>query len=467
MRGIIIALLLSGNPMCAKISSFWNRIPPAWRFTLAAFLVARVGLTLWSFVVYWMFPVALQNLDLFGESVLTVFNLRTSERYAYSRTVDETTLSFRALDDQFMADEQTRSVWSMRDGRAIQGELEGTLLLPSAYSVDSLFPYLGINPAGNIALSLWQRFDTNWYLKIAERGYEADGSTVYFPAYPFLIKALASFTDPMAAALLISNLSLIGSLGLLYQLTASITNEASARRTIIYLLLFPTAFFLTSAYTESLFLFFALASLFAASRGRWGWSVICGMFSSLTRLQGVLLVFPLAWLMWRETNGLPLRAKLVRFASLVLIPLATVSFLAFTSLSLISTYEGTLRARFVSPWGNILASVSLLSSGGGDIVDALNLVFTLGLIAMMFPIWRKLPVEYVLYSILMLVAPMLRMTTAQPLVSMMRYALAIFPVFIVVGYWGENKWVNRVIVYLSLLLQLYLSAQFWLWGWVS
>lgn len=355
----------------------------------------------------------------------------------------------------------------MREGRAIQGNYTGTSLKPSAYVVEYIFPYLDVKPAENIALSLWQRFDANWYLKIAERGYEADGSTVYFPAYPFLIKVFASFMDPMFAALLISNLSLIGVLGLLHQLTASITTENTARRTIVYLLLFPTAFFLSGAYTESLFLFFALASLIAASRGRWGWSVIWGMFSSLTRLQGVLLVVPLAWLMWREAKGLSLRVILARFASLALIPLATTSFLAFTNLSLISTYEGTLRARFVSPWGNILASVALLSGGGGDIIDALNLVFTLGLIAVMFLVWRKLPVEYFLYSILMLIAPMLRMTTTQPLVSMMRYALAIFPTFMVFGAWGENKWINRVIVYLSLLLQLYLSVQFILWGWVG
>lgn len=450
-----------------RISSLWNHIPSAWRFALAAFLAARLALTLWSFVVYWIFPVVLQNLDLFGEPALTVFDLRTSERFAYSRTVGETTLSFRALDDQFMADDQTGSVWSMREGRAVQGNYAGTSLNPSAYAVENIFPYLGVKPAENIALSLWQRFDANWYLKIVERGYEADGSTVYFPAYPFLVRFFASFMDPMFAALLVSNLSLIGALGLLHQLTASITAEDAARRAIVYLLLFPTAFFLSSAYTESLFLFFVLASLFAASRGRWGWSVIWGMFSSLTRLQGVLLVVPLAWLMWRETKGLALRAKLARFASLALIPLATASFLAFTNLSLISTYERTLQARFVSPWENILASVALLSCGGGGVVDALNLVFTLGLIAVMFPIWRKLPPEYFLYSILMLVAPMLRMTTTQPLVSMMRYALAIFPAFMVFGLWGGNKWGNRVIMYLSLSLQLYLSAQFILWGWVG
>jgi len=67
----------------------------------------------------------------------------------------------------------------------------------------------------------------------------------------------------------------------------------------------------------------------------------------------------------------------------------------------------------------------------------------------------------------MFLAPLFRMTTTQPLVSMMRYALAIFPVFILWGVWGKNAWVNRAIIYPSLLLQLYLSAQFVMWGWVG
>ena len=152
---------------------------------------------------------------------------------------------------------------------------------------------------------------------------------------------------------------------------------------------------------------------------------------------------------------------------LLIIPLATASFLAFSNLSLVNTYQGTLHAKFVLPWDNIFAAISLLASGRGSIVDALNLIVTLGLIAMMFAVWKKLPLEYTLYSLSMLVAPMFRMTTTQPLVSMTRYALVIFPVFIVLGIWGRNQWVNRAVIYTSVLLQLYLSAQFILWGWVA
>ena len=451
----------------AKILGFWKQLLPEWRFAIGGFIAMRLVLTLWSLVVYSIFPVALQNLDLFGEPVLTAFDLRTSERYVYSRQVDGEVLSFRIFDEEHVVDDQTGSIWSLHDGRAIQGTNAGRLLSASSHAVEEIFPYMGVPPAKNIVLALWQRFDANWYLKIATRGYASDGSTVYFPVYPMLIRSLSVFMDSMFAAMLISNLALIGVLVLLYCLTANIADHSTTRRTLIYFLIFPTSFFLMAAYTESLFLFFTLGSLFSASNRRWGWAVLWGVLSALTRLQGVLLVIPLVYMLWHESRNLNMKNPLLRGLPLVIIPLATLSFLAFTNLSLINTYQGTLHARFVFPWDNILAALSLLLSGDGSIVDALNLIVTLGLIAIMFAAWKKLPLEYMLYSLIMLVAPMLRMTTTQPLVSMDRYALSVFPIFIVLSMWGKNEWVNRVIVYLSVLLQLYLSAQFLMWGWVG
>jgi hypothetical protein len=151
----------------------------------------------------------------------------------------------------------------------------------------------------------------------------------------------------------------------------------------------------------------------------------------------------------------------------LLLPLSTTAFLAFTNLSLLASYEGELHARFVMPWDNVLASITLLSSGQGSPIDAINLVATIGFGAMLFIVWKKLPREYGLYSLAMFFAPLFRMTTTQPLVSMDRYALALFPVFMLWGIWGKNSWVNRAVVYLSFPLQLYLSAQFVMWGWVG
>ena len=39
---------------------------------------------------------------------------------------------------------------------------------------------------------MWQRWDALWYQHLAEAGYQAgDGSTAFYPLYPFLIKVFS------------------------------------------------------------------------------------------------------------------------------------------------------------------------------------------------------------------------------------------------------------------------------------
>jgi hypothetical protein len=150
-----------------------------------------------------------------------------------------------------------------------------------------------------------------------------------------------------------------------------------------------------------------------------------------------------------------------------LIPLATLIFLSFTNLSLINSYTGELHARFVLPWENLGTAVAWVFAGKASFIDVTNLVITLGFGAMLIVVWQTLPREYALYAGLMFLTPLFRMTTMQPLVSMIRYVVVLFPVFIVWGRWGRNPWVNRAMVYLSFPMQLFFSAQFVLWGWVG
>jgi hypothetical protein len=278
----------------------------------------------------------------------------------------------------------------------------------------------------------------------------------------------------MLAALLVSNLALLGALVLFYRLAARHFDRASARRAVVYWLVFPTGFFLFAAYTESLFMFFTLALFDAAERGQWGRASVWGALAALTRLQGVLLVVPLALMLWQASAELRItncefrmRAFLVWFAPLCLIPLATAAYLVITNYQLLGAYESQLHARFVLPWDNLAAMLALIARGQAGWVDWLNLLVTILLAIMWAAMWRRLPREYALFAGLMLLAPLLRMTTTQPLVSMARYALALFPLWMLWGAWGKNAWVNRAVLYLAFPVQLFLIAQFVLWGWVG
>ena len=159
------------------------------------------------------------------------------------------------------------------------------------------------------ALDVWGRWDTGWYFDLIQHGYYVPGdiSTVqsnlaFFPVYPFLVKVLAALApvhSPGATLLtgvLVSNGFLLGALVLLRQWVVELLgDEAVARRTVLYLLLFPTGFFFSAFYAESTFLFFAVAALYAAQRRAWGWAFLAGALATLSRPPGIWIAVPLAW----------------------------------------------------------------------------------------------------------------------------------------------------------------------------
>jgi hypothetical protein len=343
---------------------------------------------------------------------------------------------------------------------------------------DILRPYQGVESItggiGELSLGVWQRFDTLWYVRIAAQGYGPnDGSTVYFPLYPLLTRLFGEvlLDNYLLAALVISSLAYVGVLFCLYKLTEAQFGQASARRSTIYLAVFPTAFFFLAAYTESLFLFLTLAAFLCACRGRWWLAGTLGLLSSLTRLQGVVLIAPLLYIYLRDREFRLSRLDR-RMVALLLIPLGTMLYLGYQYLvlgatPLVDTYQTQLHAQFVWPWENVLATLQKILSPEGTFINVLNLGMTGVFLAMTVLCFGRLPAEYGIYMAVTMVVLMLRRTTLQPLVSMSRYVLVLFPAFMLWGRWGRNPRIQRLIVYPSVALLLYLSGQFAMWGWVA
>src|SRR5262249_2545280 len=69
---------------------------------------------------------------------------------------------------------------------------------------------------------------------------------------------------------------------------------AVARRTLLYLVAFPTSLFLAAAYTESLFLLLSIGAFLALRRHRWLLAGLLVAVATLTRQVGILLLVPLA-----------------------------------------------------------------------------------------------------------------------------------------------------------------------------
>jgi hypothetical protein len=169
-----------------------------------------------------------------------------------------------------------------------------------------LRPYLGITPETNPWLEPWQRWDALHYEAIAERGYAAFTVALFTPPlYPWLIRTLSSLTgaSSLLAGILISNLAFLAGLAALYHLIEQETGDSRlARRTLVYLASFPTAFFFLAGYTESLYLLAALLSLGLASHQKWIPSGFCGAVAALARLTGGLIIIPLAFAAWQAAR---------------------------------------------------------------------------------------------------------------------------------------------------------------------
>lgn len=359
------------------------------------------------------------------------------------------------------------------------------LLLIITYFTYILFtaPNYTSTPVDVVALfSSWEHWDAVHYVSIAQFGYQNRDDLAFFPLFPMLIWPFGRLTgNYLLPATLISNFALLGSLFLLYQMATEIGGELVGRRTLLYLCLFPTAFFFFAAYNESLFLLLTLGAFFAMRRQQWWLAGILGLLASLTRSIGVLLVLPYLYELWysRESFLASRQRFILKALPIVLIPLGTVlycifcwkvsgDFLAFASVQV-------RWARHTSwPWyGLFLAFLQLFwSQPFGSFSQAhiiLDLSATLGFIALAFLGRRKLRPSYTLWIAALLLFYLMSPATTQAdsLQSNQRFVLEMFPGFITLAMLGiKHQRLHQAIMLFFPALQATLSILFVMNRWM-
>lgn len=194
------------------------------------------------------------------------------------------------------------------------------------------------HPAEN-ALSIWDRWDATAYKTIAADGYTS--TTVapdyraflshFPPIYPItiLVASKIFFLPLTHAAMLISFVAIMAASYLLYELVfAAYGNIRLAFLSALLLNLYPTSYFTIAPYTESLFIFFIIASFYLLHKYP-NHSYIAGAMGGLavlTRLLGIAIIPAYIYVIWkkyREKKG----ASLADVASdflLVLYPMVAV-----------------------------------------------------------------------------------------------------------------------------------------------
>ncbi|MBV5323242.1 glycosyltransferase family 39 protein, partial [bacterium] len=303
----------------------------------------------------------------------------------------------------------------------------------------------------HLYVNVWKRWDTDWYLKIAAFGYApSDGTVSYLPLYPWLIGRLGSLTGNfLLSALLISNFAALAVFILFYEVARveGLTSDQSGFA-VLSLALFPSAFFFFAAYTDALFLAFALGAWLAARKRHWLLAGVLGGFATLTRLQGSLLM-PVLGLLWlKEVADFRLLEPGTWRKSLTF--LRTPSWLATLipgltfvgwNLYLNAANLGNVTEMLVTHWGirtvppwvgiglflNRLFNTSRVFV---DYIDLGSLAFILILLAYGL---RRLDPILSLYAWLNLALFFMRGTPPHLLDSFSRYMLAVFPAFLIMA----------------------------------
>jgi len=336
-------------------------------------------------------------------------------------------------------------------------------------------PYLGVAVETNPWLEPWQRWDTLHYQAIAERGYAAFDTALFVPPlYPGLIRATSAAvgTDSLRSALIVSNVAALAGMAVFYSLARTEAADPSlARRAVLYLSIFPTAFFWFAGYTESLLLLFSSVALLAARRSGWLISGLAAGLAALSRLAGALLIVPVgvsAWLaVRRERSWRPTMAVVGAMIGTLAFPLYVWLGMGLSPLAPLEVQAARAQGGFAFPGVNLARAAARLAGGEANLADLFDLALLLLFIGLAVPVWRQLSRPLGLFYFGFLLLYLSRVAGIAPLLGTARYVLVLFPAYLVLAGWGRRAWIHRLIVYLSATGLLLLSGQFAIWGWVG
>ncbi len=325
----------------------------------------------------------------------------------------------------------------------------------------------------NWFLGILSRWDSDSYLKIAQFGYASSGEDrfrlVFFPLYPALIALFSVvFRNYILSALVVSGIATLA-LGLSFRELVKLDySEKTAQLAVFFLFIFPTSHFLHIPYTESLFLALTVSCFLAARKRMWILVGVLGALACLTRINGLILIPALAFEVWQEYRET--RQLNRKWLFLALVPMGFVGYLALNYfvtgnpvMFLIYQRENFQR-HFRFPWEGISGTIGVINNPKptySQITGVQELSFVIiGLFATIVG-WRYLRNSY---RVWMMLNWLLFISTSFVL-SVPRYTLIMFPIFILMARAAMRNWQIKVlfivwsILYLSLFLTLFIKGQ--------
>jgi hypothetical protein len=319
------------------------------------------------------------------------------------------------------------------------------------------------------------RWDSVFFVRIAEDGYDK-ASAAFYPLYPGLVAALGRvfFGHYVLAGIVISLAAALGAFALLWRLAEEKLGADGARRTVLYLAIFPMALFLQTVYSESLYLLLVLAAFVTAERGRfWAAGLLSGL-AILTRVTGVALLPALGVLAWRSRD----RGRALAGLALALPVAAVYPLLLWQQVDdpwAFWNAQDRWHRHFsrAGPLGGIWQALIHWTPSHADFqhaiaVNAESLVALVIFIPLTVVAWRRFGAPYGLFAAVSLALPLSYPSSRWPLLSLPRFGLVIFPFFLALAALAAGRpRVHTAIVACSAFLLGAAVVQWSLWQWVA
>jgi Gpi18-like mannosyltransferase len=337
-------------------------------------------------------------------------------------------------------------------------------------------------------------WDANWYIQIARYGYAYDPkSTTFFPLFPQTMAVVTRVTHLtlMASGVLIANVCFLGVLYTFLRLTRVDHDLRDTKRIGWLLALYPTSFYFSAAYTESMFMLWTILVLLALRRKRWARAGLYGFLAGLTRNTGALLVLPFlielatdiaerrpTWKQW-------LRRESYRLLWVGAVGASGVAYAAylwhrFGDPLLFAHNQVRYGRTFMVPWKTLYGGYKFiarnlwhngLGTGWPRYYYPIQLWFVTWVLVVLVTGFRKMRWSYwviVLYSLVVPLSSPARFSVADYFVSFSRYSLVIVPLYYgMYRLLGRSRVAYGVHLAVSVVLLLVLAAAWSKHLWVA
>jgi hypothetical protein len=307
-------------------------------------------------------------------------------------------------------------------------------------------------------LGVWQRYDTLWYLHIAERGYDLAPSVVFYPLYPAMIRLVTPLAGPIASALIVSTIAAFFFFWGMIRLARAEFPHTSVSRTLALTAVWPASFFLFAGYTEALAVTLVVWCIVFARHQHWIASTLCAIAAGLTRSMGTVLIVPLIILAWRSRRA---SAWLILLA-----PIGTLSYWAWLRqtghLDIAEAYRMFWTTQVAPPW-TTLWRAALSMAHHPDISLTINFLALVLFAAAGAIAHRRL--EDRCFTAAVILQILLRVCNP-PLLGIPRYLLPAYPAFLKMGDWLQHMPRQRFATVCAalFLLNLVWMTEFFRWS---